>query len=619
MRGRGDSCYTAVMPSKHGPVIRAGSARSIRSAAAIRQQVVLPFIRQINTRITNAGRDYGAIRQAIANIPSDPSLRGLSQQAAAQQMGILKRQHTADFTRRMSRWLGVNVGPLMPSLGVEKLMETRINGFADLIRTIPARHHAALKQNLLKLATDKPFDEKALSDVLRQTNKLTGYNVRRIARDQTSKAVGALNQARQQQIGIVEYVWLTAEDERVRGTHAANNGLTFRWDQPPGTGNPGEDIQCRCTAIAVRPQVVLQKTRKPRPQQRPRLPSRRTAQAKAQPQAAAPRQTQTSPPGASEITPNPMGPNHAMTAPKNITKEWLERELARQEAWKARYFAENNGIGNLAAQGNINRLQAEMRRRGFDIPDTIAPRPPAPTAPAPAPTPAPTPPAPTPTPTPPPAPRAPAIRTTGEPVPVRNIQSKVDLSTSQTPGRITRFDLYAKRPQFRELDGYLSEFDNPQLRGFVRSDKSFQITQKMRNGVALTDEEQATVDFINKVATKNRSLEGRPVYRGEAVESNRVFTVGDTIDGVSPTSTTVDGDYAFYWAGKAQKLFNKPKKVMFEIHDADRVRAVITNSDEAEALLAPGFRLRIVKVQHNVTFQKTTVDDYVVAIVEEIL
>lgn len=45
------------------------------------------------------------------------------------------------------------------------------------------------------------------------------------------------------------YVWLTAGDERVRASHAANDGKVFFWSDPPPTGNPGEEYGCRCVAV----------------------------------------------------------------------------------------------------------------------------------------------------------------------------------------------------------------------------------------------------------------------------------------------------------------------------------------------------------------------------------
>ncbi|MFO1242541.1 MAG: phage minor head protein [Rickettsiales bacterium] len=44
------------------------------------------------------------------------------------------------------------------------------------------------------------------------------------------------------------YIWRTRGDGKVRASHAENNGKIFAWDNPPPTGNPGEDYGCRCVA-----------------------------------------------------------------------------------------------------------------------------------------------------------------------------------------------------------------------------------------------------------------------------------------------------------------------------------------------------------------------------------
>ncbi len=100
-----------------------------------------------------------------------------------------------------------------------------------------------------------PFNQQALSKVVREKGKSAGYNLRRITRDQTSKAIGQLTQARHRQLDIEEYDWLTSQDERVRPSHAALNGTRQRWDRPPSVGHPGADIQCRCVAIPVIPEA----------------------------------------------------------------------------------------------------------------------------------------------------------------------------------------------------------------------------------------------------------------------------------------------------------------------------------------------------------------------------
>lgn len=52
-----------------------------------------------------------------------------------------------------------------------------------------------------------------------------------------------------------QYIWRTRGDNKVRASHAANNGRIFMWDNPPETGHPGEDYGCRCWAEAYVPEV----------------------------------------------------------------------------------------------------------------------------------------------------------------------------------------------------------------------------------------------------------------------------------------------------------------------------------------------------------------------------
>lgn len=60
-----------------------------------------------------------------------------------------------------------------------------------------------------------------------------------------------LMQSKQAETGM-QYIWRTQEDDRVRSSHAANNGKIFSFDDPPSTGNPGEDFGCRCWAEPIK-------------------------------------------------------------------------------------------------------------------------------------------------------------------------------------------------------------------------------------------------------------------------------------------------------------------------------------------------------------------------------
>jgi hypothetical protein len=105
-----------------------------------------------------------------------------------------------------------------------------------------------------------------------------------IARDQIGKLNEQVTQARMEQAGLTMYIWSTAKDERVRGykdghypnarpSHYAMEGLLCRWSdstvysedkgktwKPRPSGavmlHPGQDIQCRCTALSFWDELV---------------------------------------------------------------------------------------------------------------------------------------------------------------------------------------------------------------------------------------------------------------------------------------------------------------------------------------------------------------------------
>ena len=207
------------------------------------------MLRTTRRRIERAGNTYDEIRDAIRDIPADPALEGLSRREATTHLRRIKNDHTARFTRSMRRAFGVRVD-LIADTPID--LAGRIEENVSLIKTIPERFHESLADDLAKMQQSAPFNKQRIRSRLARRYKSSGYNLRRLTRDQNNKLVGQLNQARQTEVGVERYIWQTAEDERVRETHAANNGKEFAWADPPAaTGHPGEDIQCRCVALPV--------------------------------------------------------------------------------------------------------------------------------------------------------------------------------------------------------------------------------------------------------------------------------------------------------------------------------------------------------------------------------
>ena len=232
------------------PPVQPPTTLAQRYESELRRLILDPIHRDITDRVLKAGDSYEKIRQAIRRARPRIPVSTLNK-LANQYYSALRAYHKKRFTASMRRFLGSRVD-FMGDKALRPVMQQRYQENVDLIKTIPARHLGPLEQDIEKLAATKPFDQSALTRVLAHRYNSSGYNLRRITRDQTNKAIGDLTEARHRQAGITHYRWQTSEDERVRPTHAANNGKIFAWDDPPDTtGHPGDDILCRCTAVPV--------------------------------------------------------------------------------------------------------------------------------------------------------------------------------------------------------------------------------------------------------------------------------------------------------------------------------------------------------------------------------
>lgn len=130
----------------------------------------------------------------------------------------------------------------------------RMNNWIDyntsLIKSIPTQYISKVESAIRNgvMAGTAPRE---IAKEIKRISGVTSARAKLIARDQVSKANAELTEYRQLDLGIKEYEWVDSNDERVRPTHAANDGKTFKWSEPPAnTGHPGHDYQCRCIARA---------------------------------------------------------------------------------------------------------------------------------------------------------------------------------------------------------------------------------------------------------------------------------------------------------------------------------------------------------------------------------
>lgn len=175
---------------------------------------------------------------------------GLTIPGSSAQLGNLRAGETSSPVDIRSRF-GVGVDLFRSEPWLSGLMDNWVDYNTSLIKSIPQQHFAKV-EDAIRDGIRRGVSPKDLAGKIKAISGVTEGRAKVIARDQITKANADLTRYRQNDLGIKRYKWLTMNDERVRPTHEANANKTFSWDSPPSaTGHPGQDIMCRCAAVAI--------------------------------------------------------------------------------------------------------------------------------------------------------------------------------------------------------------------------------------------------------------------------------------------------------------------------------------------------------------------------------
>lgn len=243
-------------------------AELLKIVTALRRETeaeLLPTLQQIVPAL-NKTSDSITRDAIIPRRPIETSLTKLAQkfggiEETANRLAIAAAQRSlAETDKRLAAVIGesmkVDISAALSNSGtIHSVVSSAVQANVDLIKSIPTQYFERIE----KTVWDNMVDGVRFEDLAAKIQGIadvTESRAKLIARDQTSKMNGAFNEARQTSVGIDKYIWSTSGDERVREEHAANDGKIFDWNDPPATGHPGEDIQCRCVAL---PYVELDK------------------------------------------------------------------------------------------------------------------------------------------------------------------------------------------------------------------------------------------------------------------------------------------------------------------------------------------------------------------------
>ena len=172
-------------------------------------------------------------------------------------------QNSTQFQKYMQKLLGTSL--VIDEPWEREVIEAWSQDNFNLISSL-ADEYIKKVNNIVSEGVQFGKTSRSIMEDLQKVNKnMTASRAKLIARDQVGKIHGQFTKRRMLDVGINMYTWATSGDERVRETHREMSNKVCRWDdntvysadgvnwvaRPSAMQGliPGQDIQCRCTAI----------------------------------------------------------------------------------------------------------------------------------------------------------------------------------------------------------------------------------------------------------------------------------------------------------------------------------------------------------------------------------
>lgn len=142
----------------------------------------------------------------------------------------------------------LSISPLTGDQQLASYMKAKIKENVSYVKDIRDEYSRKITQIIYRGVTngDSYGD---MQQAIRHQAHLSRNRAKFIARDQSGSIYGQMTKARHQAAGINHFQWQTMEDERVRPSHAARQGVIYNYDTADLL--PGEDYACRCVADPV--------------------------------------------------------------------------------------------------------------------------------------------------------------------------------------------------------------------------------------------------------------------------------------------------------------------------------------------------------------------------------
>lgn len=223
--------------------------------------------------LLKGGADRATVATTLSQMAAAAQARldSLAPDTARSFVTAASKANKEAIQRNIASALSVDFATVIDGPDIKPLLDQAIVDNVGLIKSIGQEHFAKVGRAVLDNYRGVPqVGNVSLTERLQKIGGISKNKAKFIARDQTAKLTGDLNQARQMDNGIEEYTWHNSQDRRVvgnpsglypkgnrvHGDHWDREGKVYRWDTPPADGAPGHAPGCRCFA---KPKLNLEK------------------------------------------------------------------------------------------------------------------------------------------------------------------------------------------------------------------------------------------------------------------------------------------------------------------------------------------------------------------------
>ncbi len=181
--------------------------------------------------------------------------------------GVLKRDAKADpdvarLEADMERQLRAiasrkNLVGMIDEIGLRTKRFSRTEWQGDLIVSLAKDKVRRVRKVLREAGANARVED--IAKAIRRETGATRSRAALIARTEVTTLNSRMTQARHQAAGIHEFTVSTSQDERVRESHRALEGMRFEYGKPPIVDGepfiPGSTYNCRCIALPIIPGI----------------------------------------------------------------------------------------------------------------------------------------------------------------------------------------------------------------------------------------------------------------------------------------------------------------------------------------------------------------------------